>query len=186
MEKEVRYRIHLQNEDTGTIISKDFSFNAIFIGAALDYIQSYFKRYFIIGKSEFTGRFDCNGNKIYENDIIEFDANEWGDDKTNIHIVAWDNEKSEWSFGGGTASDMNFRTVIGNRFDNPNIWNKLKDIESKPEISHDVRSWNELQLLDDIANGKCSICKSVERRIKGRHEYCGGCGTLTWYNKYEE
>lgn len=125
MEKEIRYRIHLQHEDTGTITSKDFRFDAIFTGAAMKYIKSKFKKHIIIGKSEFTGRIDCKENRVFENDIIEFDATEWGDDTSNIHKVTWDNENSEWSFGGGTASDMEWRTVIGNRYDNSELWEQL-------------------------------------------------------------
>ena len=71
MEKEIRYRIHLQHEDTGNITSKDFSYAAIFSGAAMEAIKVQFKRHFIIGKSEFTGRKDCKGNKIFENDEIQ-------------------------------------------------------------------------------------------------------------------
>jgi hypothetical protein len=125
MEKEIRYRIHLQHEDTGTITSKDFSYAAIFSGAAMECIKIQFNRYFVIDKSEFTGRVDCKGNRIYENDIIEFDANEWGDNSSNIHKVTWDNKSSKWSFGGGCASDMEWRTVIGNKFDNMELWERL-------------------------------------------------------------
>lgn len=125
MENDIRYRIHLQHEDTGTIISKDFSYDEIFSGAAMECLTVQFKRYYVIGKSEFTGRNDCKGNSIYENDIIEFDASEWGDDISNIHKVTWDNDHSEWSFGGGTASDMEWRTVIGNKFDNTELWEQL-------------------------------------------------------------
>lgn len=125
MEKEVRYRIHLQHEDTGVITSKDFNYSAIFSGAAIKCIKTQYKRYSIIGKSEFTGRLDCNGNRIYENDIIEFDAKEWGNDFSNIHKVTWDNKNSEWCWGGGIASDMEFRRVIGNKFDNAKLWENL-------------------------------------------------------------
>lgn len=125
MKKEIRYRIHLQHEDTGTITSKDFSYAAIFSGAAIECVKDRFKRHFIIGKSEFTGRTDSKGNRIYENDIIEFDSNEWGDNTSNIHKVTWDNENSGWSFGGGSTFDMEWRTVIGNKFDNPELWERL-------------------------------------------------------------
>ena len=66
---------------------------------------------------QFTDRYDCKGNEIYEGDIVEFDKKEWGGDD-NIHVVEWNNEESAWSFGGGTASDMKWRTVVGNIYEN--------------------------------------------------------------------
>jgi len=72
----------------------------------------------IISHDFWTGREDCQGTKIYDNDIIEFDKNEWGG-SGNIHLVSWNNKNSEWSFGGGCSSDMEFRTVIGNKHENP-------------------------------------------------------------------
>ncbi len=125
MDKEISFRIYIQNEDTGTIVSKDFSYSEIFMGIAKQFTEN-LNGHFVIGKSEFTGQLDCVGNKIYENDIVEFDANEWGCDKTNKHKVTWDNEYSEWSFGGGCVSDMEFRTVIGNKFENPELWEEIK------------------------------------------------------------
>lgn len=68
---------------------------------------------------EFTGRQDSKGVDIYHKDVIEFDRKEWSDD-TNIHIVTWDNNNSQWDWGGGSAGDMDFRTVIGNIHENPN------------------------------------------------------------------
>ena len=124
MEKQIKYRIFLQHEDTGVIITKDFNYAEIFSGVAFQFIKIHLTRYFVIGKSEFTGRIDCKGCEIYENDIIEFDAKEWGDEFSNIHLVTWDNINSSWSFGGGCASDMNWRTVIGNKFNNPDLWGK--------------------------------------------------------------
>lgn len=70
--------------------------------------------------TEFTGAHDNQGVKIYEGDIIEFDKKEWGGDD-NIHLVEWDDKNLEWSWGGGCTSDMNFRTVIGNVFENPEL-----------------------------------------------------------------
>lgn len=72
-----------------------------------------------------TGRVDCKNQRIYNNDIIEFDRNEWGDDN-NIHLVSWNNENSEWCWGGGIASDMEYRTKIGNIHDNPELISKIK------------------------------------------------------------
>jgi hypothetical protein len=70
--------------------------------------------------SQFTGKHDKNGKEIYEGDIIKFDPNEWGGDD-NIHVVTWDDHNAEWSWGGGGVSDMRFRKVIGNIYENPEL-----------------------------------------------------------------
>jgi len=69
---------------------------------------------------QFTGFTDTNGKEIYEGDIVEFDEYEWGG-KNNIFIVSWDGHNGEWSFGGGSTSDMEFRTIIGNIYENPEL-----------------------------------------------------------------
>lgn len=71
---------------------------------------------------QFTGRYDCKKTPIYEGDIIEFDKREWGGND-NIMVVEWDNHNCEWSFGGGSCSDMEWRTVIGNIYENPDLIN---------------------------------------------------------------
>ncbi len=72
--------------------------------------------------TEFTGAVDRNGDDIYEGDIIEFDAREWGDDETNKFVVSWDDYHYWWSFGGGaTQGDMGWRKVIGNIYEDTNL-----------------------------------------------------------------
>ena len=72
---------------------------------------------------QFTGIKDKNDVEIYEGDIVNFDKVEWvGDD--NIHVVTWDKTYGCWCFGGGSISDMEFREVIGNIYENPELLEK--------------------------------------------------------------
>jgi len=69
----------------------------------------------------FTGQKDCTGKEVYEGDIIDFDRREWGG-PGNIHIVSWYDGDAEWCFGGGGKThDMEWRTVIGNIYENPEL-----------------------------------------------------------------
>lgn len=66
---------------------------------------------------QFTGKYDCKGTAIYEGDIVEFDKDEWGSDD-NVFEVKWNEDEAEWCWGGGTTGDMEWRTVIGNIYQN--------------------------------------------------------------------
>ena len=71
--------------------------------------------------SQFTGKQDKNGKEIWEGDIIEFDRQEWGGDD-NIHVVTWDERDGAFCYGGGVGhGDMNWRKVIGNIYENPEL-----------------------------------------------------------------
>jgi hypothetical protein len=74
----------------------------------------------IVSISQFTGKHDQDGKEIWEGDIIDFDIQEWGG-RDNIHVVTWNEKSAEWSWGGGITSDMEFRKVIGNIYENPEL-----------------------------------------------------------------
>lgn len=70
-------------------------------------------------RMQFTNKL-CQNQKVYNGDIFEFDINEWGGND-NIHSVSWNENQAEWSFGGGCASDMEWRTLKGNILENPEL-----------------------------------------------------------------
>lgn len=126
-----KFRIHLKHEKDGSIGVALTSFQAMLQGVTKTYLAERFNGYRILGTSMLTGKKDSKGTPIYGNDIIEFDKKEWGGEN-NIHKVTWDEEEACWCFGGGAVSDMGWRTVIGNKFENPDLWEKIsKEDESE-------------------------------------------------------
>lgn len=73
---------------------------------------------------QFTGNHDSSGREIYEDDIVEFDANKWGDNVSNKFVVRWNEKIAGWDFGGGSPSESDYRTIIGNIRENPELLNK--------------------------------------------------------------
>lgn len=72
----------------------------------------------------YTGKKDNTGEELFDGDIVEFDSKEWGSNN-NIFLVQWDNENARWSFGGGAISDMSFRKKLGNKFENPELLERI-------------------------------------------------------------
>ena len=65
---------------------------------------------------------DKDGQTIYDGDILEFDADEWGDPVYNKFLVSWCEHEGRWDTGGGSYAECAiWKKVIGNIHENPEM-----------------------------------------------------------------
>jgi len=73
---------------------------------------------------QYTGMKDKNGKKIFEGDILDFDEAEWGG-KFNPEVVPSINHLiGEFPMSGSHLDVSEWRAVIGNIYENPELINK--------------------------------------------------------------
>ena len=69
---------------------------------------------------QFTGLIDSKGNEIYEGDILDFDESEWGG-KFDPEVIEFDKIIGDWEYCGSLGDVREWRTVIGNKYENPEL-----------------------------------------------------------------
>lgn len=111
-----------------TYFTKTFTFGEIENGCHFNEIcdSPLLKGYSILGKRQYTGLKDKNGQDIYEGDIIN--VYDWGGDHKLLGVatVEWNQDDIGWRhypyYGAEDAYDQ-FRNVekIGNIYENPDL-----------------------------------------------------------------
>lgn len=74
---------------------------------------------------QYTGLKDKNDKEIYEGDILDFDPNEWGDEGMNEAVFV-DGMIGRWDYAGDVNDVDQFRAVIGNIHENPELLGESK------------------------------------------------------------
>ena len=133
MNRAIKFRITIQHEETGNIAQMFYDYSEIFNGYAKKELEKQ-ERWYVIGKSQFTGLLDKNGKEIYEGDII----------KTRLgNLEVFFGKVTTIAFGGVVLSSpatfglrakdkeyllnlTDYDEVIGNIYENPELLNKDK------------------------------------------------------------
>lgn len=69
---------------------------------------------------QFTGLKDKNGREIYEGDILDFDEREWGG-RFKPEVIWMENIIGDWNYCGSLGDVTEWRKVIGNIYENPEL-----------------------------------------------------------------
>ncbi len=72
-----------------------------------------------------TGLHDKNKTAIYERDILDFDSLEWGYGVSPIELVEMRKVIGEYGLCGSAADLSEYRQVIGNSHENPEILKRI-------------------------------------------------------------
>lgn len=75
--------------------------------------------------SQYTGLKDCNGNDVFEGDIIQ------DQDDATLGMIYWDKEEAAFKIATSheiiSADDIVSYQVVGNIWDNKDLFKKIKD-----------------------------------------------------------
>lgn len=117
MSRVIKFRAkNLQGEWCYGYFCKDYSGTAYI--TTLDGIDTYTVDESTLG--QYTGLTDVEDNEIYEDDLLDFDENEWGG-KFIPEVITMYNIVGEWNYAGSLSDLKSWRKVVGNIYDNPEL-----------------------------------------------------------------